>query len=215
MSAPRRVLDLFCGVGGAAMGLHRAWPKAKITGVDLHPQKNYPFNFVQANALELSLEWMREFDFIWASPPCQAYSVASISQRKNGRAYPDLVTNTRLLLNGSGKLWAMENVPRSPLRADMILCGSQFGLRIVRHRIFELGFSCFQLLPPCQHAKDVICVVGHGTTTWARRKNHGKCHTVAQMRDAMQIDWMNRDELSQAVPPAYSEFIARQVRFDD
>ena len=201
-----RALDLFCCAGGAGMGLHRAG--FDVTGVDHNDQPNYPFHFRQANALSYPLDG---FDFIWASPPCQAYSIASASQRVRGKEYADLIEPIRKRLVASGIPWVIENVPGSPIRADLILCGSQFNLRVIRHRLFECSFPIFVLTPPCNHPPDPVVVVGHGTTSWARKKNGGKCHTSKEKRAAMGIQWTTREELSQAIPPAYSEFIGRQA----
>jgi len=202
-----RALDLFCCAGGASMGLHRAG--FEVVGVDIKPQPRYPFTFHQADALTFPLEG---FDFIWASPPCQAFTIAANTQRRDGIEYPDHVDTTRQRLRYSGAVWAIENVPGAPVRADVVLCGSQFNLPIVRHRLIELSFSP-PLTSPCNHVEDVITVCGHGTPSWMRRKRIAKgLHpnaSVAMKREAMGIDWMNREELSQAIPPAYGEFIAR------
>lgn len=201
-------LDLFCCAGGASMGLHRAG--FDVIGIDIVPRKRYPFRFVQADALRPPFD-LRQFDFIWASPPCQAYTIAGHNNRRDGVIYADLVAATRAMLQKSGALWAMENVPGSPLRADVILCGSQFGLPIARHRLFELSFPHFALLPQCDHAEDLITVCGHGTPSWMRKRRIAKgLHpnaSVAMKKEAMGIDWMNRAELSQAIPPAYGEYI--------
>jgi DNA (cytosine-5)-methyltransferase 1 len=205
-----RVLDLFCCAGGAAMGLHQAWPDAEIFGVDIIPQPRYPFNFMQGDALDASLEG---YDFIWASPPCQAYSIAGIKYRQQGKEYPDLISATRAKLEASGLPWVMENVPGSPLVNAVVLCGSIFGLSVVRHRIFEANFH-LGLVPPCQHGPETITVCGHGTPKWVAdgRRKRGLIGnpTIADKRKAMGIDWTNRGELSQAVPPAYSRWIALQ-----
>lgn len=202
-----RCADLFCGAGGAAMGLHRAG--LEVVGWDIKPQKNYPFEFHQWNALEADLSG---FDFVWASPPCQAYTMATMSQRKNGKKYPDLMAATRDKVLKAGLPYVIENTPGAPMRVDVVLCGSMFGLNTIRHRWFEIGFDWFCLTPACQHPKNPIVAVGHGTTSWARKNNGGKCHTITEVRDGMGIDWMNREELSQAVPPAYSEFIGRKFK---
>lgn len=208
-----RVLDLFCGAGGAAMGLHRAWPDAEIVGVDINPQPRYPFKFVQGDALHYLDGTLRGFDFIWASPPCQKYSIAGHNQRRDGKVYQDLVAVTRFGLEQSGKPWVIENVPGAPVRPDFILCGSQFGLPMARHRLFECSFAN-GLRPSCSHAKEIITVCGHGTPQWMRqsriRKGLYPNISVEQKREAMGIDWMNRGELAQAVPPAYSQYIAEQ-----
>lgn len=201
-----RIADLFCCAGGAAMGLHRAG--FDIEGWDIRPQKNYPFKFHLGNALEADLSG---FDAVWASPPCQAYSQAATSQRNAGKVYPDLMAATREKLIASGLPWIIEKVPGAPMRCDAMLCGSMFGLRLIRHRIFESNHRELFMTPPCQHPKLAICVVGNGTPTWVRAKNGGKCFSADECREAMGIDWMNRNELSQAIPPAYSEFLGRQL----
>src|SRR5260221_5963598 len=119
---------MFCGAGGAAMGLHRAWPDATITGVDIHPQKNYPFNFVQADAMELDIDWVRDFDFIWASPICKGDSCIRFFGNNRTREWEQQIPRTRLTLHGSGKPFVIENVPAAPLETDSLLCGQMFGL---------------------------------------------------------------------------------------
>jgi DNA (cytosine-5)-methyltransferase 1 len=226
---PRKVLDLFCGAGGAAMGLHRAWPNARITGVDIKPQKNYPFDFVQADAMTFDLDG---YDFLWASPICQKYTQLNFLHRES--EYGDFIAAVRTRFSQSGKPWAIENVPNSPLiRGSMKLCGTMFGLatrdgsgELRRHRIFELSFDR-PLVPRCQHSQKTVRVFGShgGLHTLDQRERrvvrvHGhtggiargiKMFGVREWKEAMGIDWMTGIELSQAIPPAYSEFIARQV----
>lgn len=153
----------------------------------------------------------KDYDFIWASPPCQAHSRATLSQRESGTKYPDLIEATRDLLQNAGPPWAIENVPDAPIRRDLMLCGSMFGLRLVRHRHFELSFPLSVLAPPCQHPAVPVAVAGHSTPSWSRAKNGGKNFTLQERYDAMGIDWMDRNSLSLAIPPAYSEFIGQQV----
>lgn len=186
------------------MGLSRAG--FDVEGWDINPQPHYPFQFHQGDALAVDLSG---FDFVWASPPCQAYTKASLSQRNAGKVYPDLMESTRSKLVASGLPYIIENVPGAPMRADIILCGSMFDLRLIRHRMFECSFPIFQLHQDCKHHPNPCVVVGHGTTSWTRAKNGGKCHTIEENRAAMGIDWMNRSELSQAIPPAYSEYLAK------
>lgn len=211
MSRPR-LLDLFCGAGGAAMGYYRAG--FDVVGVDIKPQPRYPFDFIQGDALNPPVD-LSQFDAIHASPPCQAYTVAGANERAKGKTYPDLVIATRALLTNNGAPWAMENVPGSPLRADIILCGSHFGLPIARHRLFELSDMPFTLLASCQHARDLITICGSGTPSWCRKARIKRgLHpnfSVSMKRDAMEMPWANRAELSQAIPPAYTEFIGRHL----
>ena len=205
MNGRPRLLDLFCGAGGCSMGYHRAG--FDVVGVDLSPQKNYPFEFHQDDAMEFPLD---EFDAIHASPPCQAYSQAALSQRNAGKEYPDLLAPTRERLEAAGVPWVIENVPGAPMRPDFKLCGCQFGLELRRMRWFETSWQAFSMRPPCHHPYPVVSVVGHGTPSWAREQL-GFNPTIADYRAAMGIDWMNRNELSQAIPPAYTEFIGGQL----
>jgi DNA (cytosine-5)-methyltransferase 1 len=210
-SFPRRprLLDLFCGAGGAAMGYARAG--FEVVGVDIKPQPHYPFEFVRDDALEVLKILATGYplfspDAIHASPPCQAFTNARTIHGVG--AHLDLLTPTRTLLQATGLPWVIENVPGAPMRADVILCGSQFGLEdpgvggLVRHRLFEFSDPPMHLLPPCTHSKATISVFGHGGHIY---------HGVASWRRAMGIDWMTRDELSQAIPSAYTEWIGHQL----
>lgn len=207
MSAPK-LLDLFCGAGGCSVGYARAG--FEVVGVDLNKQKNYPFELHQADALEFAAKNWSGFDAIAASPPCQAYSVASQSQRNAGKEYPDLLAPTRDLLQSIGLPWVIENVPGAPMRPDYRICGCQVGLPLRRERWFETSWNGFAMLPPHHHDRPVVSVVGHGTPTWVRQKL-GFNPTIQDYRAAMGIDWMNRDELSLAIPPAYTELIGRDL----
>ena len=200
------LLDLFCGADGAAEGYHRAG--FDVVGVDIDPQPNYPFEFVQADALYPPFD-LSSFDAIHASPPCQAYSFATVQHRHND--YPDLVAPTRDLLVKAGRPYVIENVPGAPLGYSITLCGSTLGLdRIRRHRHFET--SWMMMSPGCDHSRlrEPLTVVGHSEQgrTWNERTlPHGQ----KAREEAMGIDWMNRDELSEAIPPAYTEWIGAQL----
>lgn len=150
------------------------------------------------------------FDAIHASPPCQAYSIASKSRRDAGHEYPDLLASTRDRLEASGVAWVIENVPGAPMRPDFRICGCQVGLELRRVRWFETSWSHYDLVTPCHHTGPVVSVVGHGTPSWVR-KQLGYNPTIQQYRDAMGIDWMNRGELSQAIPPAYTELVGTHL----
>lgn len=207
-----KALDLFCGAGGASMGIHRAG--FDVTGVDIKPQKNYPFRFVQADALKPPFD-LGHFDFIWASPPCQRYSVAQ-NAAKNASAHPDLIAPVRDMLTASGRPWIIENVVGAPLINPTTVCGLALGLGVKRHRLFE---SCiFLLAPPCpSHDQDYYVVFGHEVRNRVRMgadpkgTRSGRRNNISVGRKAMGIDWMNRGELSEAIPPAYSEFLCRQI----
>lgn len=185
------------------MGMHRALPDAEIIGVDIKPQKHYPFTFIQADAMNPPFN-LREFDFIWASPPCQEYSrTAAMHTRK----HPTLIAATRYRLSSYKVPYVMENVEDAPLDNCIMLCGSSFELGVRRHRLFESNLLL--LSPGCRHdlQPEPIEVVGH----FGSNSFHRKAKNLAEARAAMGIDWMGGAEVVQAVPPAYSEFILRQI----
>ncbi len=193
------------------MGYHRAG--FQVMGIDLKPQPRYPFAFVQADALQLPFD-VSGFDAIHASPPCQAYTMAAQTQRNAGVVYPDLLAPTRELLEASGLPWVIENVPRAPMRPDVVICGCHVGLQLRRVRWFETSWKAFELRRSHDHRGPVVSVVGHGTPTYVRniwRAKHGRNPTIHDYRSAMGIDWMNRGELSQAIPPRYTEYIGKQL----
>ncbi len=192
------------------MGYHRAGFD-QIVGVDIKPQPHYPFSFIQSDAMEfLDDSLVMTFDAIHASPPCQAYSVAAQSQRNNGKVYPDMLAATRARLSEIGKPWVIENVPGAPMRADFVICGCRVGLPLRRVRLFETSWNGFDLIAPCHHTGPVVSVVGHGTPSWVREQL-GYNPSIADYRTAMGIHWMNRNELSLAIPPAYTELVGRHL----
>lgn len=190
------------------MGLHRAWPHAHIVGYDIKPQRHYPFDFVCGDALEAPLDG----DFYWASPPCQKFSVTKALHRAE---YPDLIAPVRARLVSTGRWYVIENVPGAPLIWGVQLCGSAFGLGVRRHRRFES--SQFFYWPGCRHDLQPapLDVSGTGGPCPRPVRNGGGAHrkpaSLAAARQAMGINWMTRAELNQAIPPAYSEYIARQL----
>lgn len=206
MEVKPKALDLFCGAGGAAMGLHRAG--FDVTGIDIVRQKRYPFPFIQADALKPPVR-LEDFDLVWASPPCQAFS--SMRSLKNARQHPNLVPQTREALAGSGRLYCIENVPGAPLKQPFMLCGSSFGLRshgrryLRRHRLFESNFMV--MTTTCTHDGVAVGVYGHGSAGHLGQKI--RTANVDEARVLMGMPWAGRDGLSQAVPPAYAEHIGR------
>lgn len=207
-----RLLDLFSGAGGAAMGYHRAG--FDIVGVDHVFQPRYPFEFHRADALEFAARHGREFHAIHASPPCQSYT--SLRSLHPDREYPDLVGPVRTLLETIGNPWVIENVPGAPLRFSVLLCGTMFpGLRVYRHRYFETSFWVWHP----DHPRHRIPAGAPGTKGGRGRKGHylaGGFVTVAgdvgtYCGEAMGIDWMTGDELSQAIPPSYTRFIGHRL----
>lgn len=219
-----RLLDLFCGAGGAGMGYRRAG--FDVVGVDLNPQPHYPFEFHQGDALEYLSNHGCEFDAIHASPPCQAYSV--LRAMNNRREHPKLIGKVRELLNATGKPWIIENVLGAPFGNYIMLCGSHFGLQssdgyqLRRHRFFEASFLLMNG-HQCRHSAKTVSVHGSKTRNIALEKRHysqdkatrGKPVGVVLPKEvgfqAMGIDWMTPSELSQAIPPAYTEYIGKQL----
>ncbi|MFJ6750727.1 DNA cytosine methyltransferase [Streptomyces sp. NPDC091266] len=185
-----RVLDLCCGAGGLSMGYYLAG--FDVVGVDNRPQPNYPFTFHQADALAFPLDG---FDLVHASWPCQHF--ARVTAWRGSRAdHLDLLTAGRARLKASGLPWVMENVPEAPLRPDYLLCGTQFGLNVRRHRSFETSWDGGgDLVPPCWHRKGLLAFEHKGERAYA---------------NAMGCTWMTNVEARQAVPPAYSQWIASQ-----
>jgi DNA (cytosine-5)-methyltransferase 1 len=203
-----RALDLFCGAGGASMGLHLAG--FEVVGVDIKPQKNYPFTFVQADAMKLPLR-LSDFDYIWASPPCQEYSVTKkLRKAISKNEYPEMIEPVRTMLKSSGKHYTIENVRGAPLHNAIMLCGTMFGLRVLRHRLFE---SSFLVLAPGHPPHRGGTNSSRGYSTYANGAKYicvaGQNYIRTEGAAAMGIDWMtNRNELSESIPPAYSKFIA-------
>jgi DNA (cytosine-5)-methyltransferase 1 len=209
MSKPR-LLDLFSGASGCAVGYDRAGFEVAC-GVDIDPQPHYPFPFVQADVFELDEKWLRSFDVIHASPPCQAYT--PLKARQNGKEYPDLLGPTRKLLQRVGRHYVIENVPGAPLEAPICLCGSSFGLPLRRHRFFETSFAL--LAPPCNHGAlpENIEIMNRGwkKTRFVPVHGSGGCKARELWPIAMGIDWMTTRELAQAIPPAYTEWLGKRL----
>ncbi len=223
-------LDLFCGAGGASRGLKDAGFET-INGIDIVAQPEYfdQKHFWQTNVFEASKLFFEKCDFVWASPPCQAYSWATVKYRNKGKEYPDLIAKTRELLLKTGKPFVIENVVGSPLKKDLMLCGEMFGLRIIRHRIFEIhGFKCIQP----KHLKNRRAVWnGSEVGVWqggkpgcfgnkkqrsyyAQVAGHGGqsySFTLKSWQEAMGINWItDKKTLAQCVPPKYAEYIGKQ-----
>lgn len=216
-----KALDLFCCAGGATKGLQRAG--FHVTGIDIKPQPRYCGDaFIQADATRPPVD-LRAFDFIWASPPCQAHT--TLKSMHNARHHEDLIPQTRELLQKSGAPWVMENVPGSTLEDGFFLCGSMFGLgvqvydgfrQLRRHRWFESTIR--PLVPNCQHQGATIGFYGDHARD-RRRKPGARDRGVdfpdsAKLqlgRDAMDMPWSDWHGISQAIPPAYSEFIGRHA----
>lgn len=207
-----RLLDLFCGAGGASMGYYMAG--FEVEGVDIKPQKHYPFKFYQADALEFPLDG---YDAYHASPPCQPWSrirKLTIAQG-NAKVYPELLVPIRERLKGTGKPSVIENTVGAPLIDPIKLCGSSFYLLVRRHRLFECNFELFRL--PCCHYREVKNkpplhrLTGKSRVVGCYGNGRGKGDNLALWSEAMGINWMTRKELSQAIPPVYTEYIGKYL----
>jgi len=211
------ILDLFCKAGGAAKGYSDAG--FTVLGVDIAPQPNYPFPFVQADALDALRSLIDgcgplggfTFDAIHASPPCQLYSQATNMHDKT--QYPDLVGPTRELLEATGLPYIIENVPGAPLINPVVYCGSMFlQPRLRRHRHFETNWPLVS--QECIHdiQSDLLSVTGHGEGGSHRNgTKRGPYWGQAERRKAMGIDWMNRTELAESIPPYFTAHVGRQL----
>lgn len=205
MNRPR-LLDLFCCAGGAAKGYHDAG--FDVVGVDIEPQPDYPYEFHQADALTVSLDG---FDAIHASPPCQSFTAYRRKGHGVGDGYPDLIEPIRTRLERSGLPYVIENVAGAPLRNAVMLCGSSFGLDVRRHRYFESNAPL--TAPPCDHSWQTPRFPPATNRTNLRRTVEVGVWRIpleVQQR-AMGIDWMPLRSLSEAIPPAYTEHIGRQL----
>lgn len=215
----RRLLDLFCGGGGAAMGYSRAG--FEVVGVDINRQGNYPFPFVRADAIEyLNKMWedlqrgdKLQFDAIHASPPCQAFTRKAADwgrKRNHWLDHPDLIAPTRDLLIGLNLPYVIENVPGAPIRHDLMLCGTMFDLTIRKHRYFESNVPLSPAPRLCSDHSECY-------NPW-----QGKGRSAAKLRVAMDIDWLPisggasrkvgyTGDLFNAIPPAYTEHVAKSL----
>ncbi len=211
-------LDLFCRSGGASMGLHMAG--FNVTGIDIEDTGEYPFTFIKQDVLTLDINFLKQFDFIWASPPCQLFTVAGNLRTAQGHKTDklNLIPQTRQLLEECGVPYVIENVPKAPIRKDLMLCGSMFNLKVRRHRIFEMSFNIPQ--PQCNHkqqGKPIGVYHVMGDTCKGLNNKTGKmviggstAKTLEEGQEAMGINWMQWKNLKEAIPPAYSKYIAEE-----
>lgn len=203
------LLDLCSGAGGGAVGYHRAG--FDVTGSDIAPQPRFPFEFIQADALDIlaDLAFMRRFAAVHISPPCQRFSAMSACRPGLAEGYQDIVAATRELARATGLPYVIENVPQSPLVDPVWLCGTMFSLELYRHRGFETNWPLVapahpaHVLPASKAGHwvpgTVMSVAGHVAPMWKAREVMGG------------VDWMNRAELGESIPPSYTEYVGTHL----
>lgn len=211
MKTKLKLLDTFCGAGGCSEGYARAG--FEVIGIDNEDQPKYPFQFIKADALEVLSDrrFLSKFDVVHASPVCKRYSSITATAKTHNN-HPDQIEEVRKLLIASGKPYVIENVPGSPLKDYVELCGTMFGLNVIRHRLFECNPVIWFPPATCNHHKRVV---KHGRkpcneTNFAAVTGHFS--DVAFAQKSMGIDWMGQKELAQAIPPAYTEWIGLQMK---
>ena len=206
-----KLLDLYCKAGGASKGYQLAG--FEVVGVDIKKQKRYPYEFIQADCLELmkDMEFLKSFDVIAASPPCQTHSITQHLRNAQGRSTDkvDLIPQTRQALIASGKPYVIENVPGAPLIEPIQMCGSYFGLKVRRHRRFESNLPIVG--SPCKHKEQGKPVGVYGSMRDEIPGGGHTAKTIEQAREAMGIDWMIWGELVEAIPPIYTQEIGKQL----
>lgn len=204
-----RLLDLFCGAGGCTKGYQEAG--FYVVGVDIEPQPNFCGDeFLQMDALE-AVPWfgslMADFDAVHASPPCQAYAVLATNRKRDD--HPELLEPTRELLKRTGLPWVIENVPTAPMPDSFVLCGTTFGLPLVRHRRFEVWPPMGLQPSACRQAKFARSVDHPGTYPYASGSWEAgwREHVLPVV-----WPWMTLAEAGQAIPPAYTKHIGEHLR---
>jgi DNA (cytosine-5)-methyltransferase 1 len=216
MSRPK-LIDPFCGAGGASMGYHRAG--FEVAGIDMADQPNYPFEFIRGDAVRLLADpgFMAQFDAAAGSPPCQGYSKMTRCRPGLAAEYPKLIEVVRGLYAAWGGPWIIENVEGAGLPGQndlfgahgVMLCSTMFGRELYRHRYFEASFPL--AAPPAHPRHDKpASKAGHwkpGTVISVA----GNCAPIALARRVMDIDWTTRDELCEAIPPYFTEFLGAQL----
>ena len=206
-----KLLDLYCGVGGASAGY--AMAGFKVTGIDLKHGKRYPYTYIKGDVLLYlqDQDFLRSFDIIHASPPCQTHSITRHLRNAQGKSTSklDLIPQTRAALIASGKPYVIENVPGSPLINPIQLCGSSFGLQVRRHRLFESNMKLTGSV--CDHQAQGRPVGVYGSLNDQIPKGGKTATTIDEGRDAMGMPWAIWTELVEAIPPAYSEYLGKQI----
>jgi DNA (cytosine-5)-methyltransferase 1 len=204
-------LDLFGKGGGGSVGYYAAG--FEVVGVDIKKQKRYPYEFIQADALDIfkDKDFMNSFDAIAASPPCQTHSITQHLRNAHGKSTDkvDLIPQTRAALIETGKPYIIENVPGAPLINPVQVCGSAFGLKVRRHRRFESNAKLVGTI--CKHKEQGRPVGVYGSMKDEIPKGGKTATSIEEARAAMGIDWMIWGELVEAIPPLYTMFLGQQL----
>lgn len=204
-----KLLDLFCGAGGASKGY--ALAGFEVTGIDLKHGKRYPFTYQRRDFNTVTVEELQEYDVIHASPPCQTFSITQHLRNAQGKSTDklDLLEPVRNLLIASGKPYVIENVKGAPLINPVQLCGSAFGLKVRRHRLFESNMPLTGTA--CNHKEQGRPVGIYGSMRDEIPQGGRTAKTMEEAHGAMGIDWMIWGELVEAIPPAYTEYLGKQL----
>jgi DNA (cytosine-5)-methyltransferase 1 len=205
-----KLLDLFCGAGGASAGYAKAG--FEVTGIDVKHGKRYPFTYIKGDVRDfLDPEFLQQFDVIAASPPCQTFSATKHLRNAQGKSTSkiNMIPMVRDALIMSNRIYVIENVPNAPLINPVQLCGSAFNLKVRRHRLFESNFPLKGT--DCHHKQQGKPIGIYGSMRDEIPNGGHTAKTMDQANDAMGIDWMIWGELVESIPPAYTHFIGQQL----
>jgi DNA (cytosine-5)-methyltransferase 1 len=205
-----KLLDLFCGVGGASAGYTAAG--FDVTGIDLKHGKRYPYIYIKGNVSDyLNNQYLQQFDVIHASPPCQTHSITQHLRNAQGKSTNkiDMIPEVREALIASGVPYIIENVPGSPLIDPVQLCGSSFNLKVRRHRLFESNIKLKGSI--CNHKAQGKPVGVYGSLNDEIPGGGHTAKTLQQARLTMGIEWALWGELVEAIPPIYTEYLGKQI----